>query len=179
MNRTGSTSIILGSVPWTIFCTMTFRHEPSTSQRAITLGLEWLEDWRIRLRYNVNEWYWYLRPENGELNGRLHLHCLIRLKRGDFAKFVVRPGRVSAAVRSWAHGLSKFRPVVDVHDPVLEYILKEETSGADQYEIAKSSHANRGIPSKALVKRAGLQKSGMEPGQGGGRPAIHYAPLNG
>lgn len=82
-------------------------------------------------------------------------------------------------MRSWRHGLTRFRLLVDVNDPALVYIQKEEISGADNYELAKTAAANRGIPSKALVLRARLQKSATEPGQGHARPADHYAPQNG
>jgi hypothetical protein len=155
-------TFVLSSVKWDIFCTLTFRRECKHVETAAAMGLDWIERCRVRMRLAEEEFYWFLRPERGELFGRVHLHALVRARSRDRSLFVVPRGMVSAAHRLWARGMTSFRVVEDSYDPAAWYLQKEKSCGSDVYESEKSSASRHGIPSPALLMRAGLQQSAGE-----------------
>jgi len=155
----GASSLVLGAVPWNCFGTLTYRKAPSRPETVVAHGLDYLEKTRQLFRLHVNEFFFFLRCEGGELNGRLHLHVLIRIPPRFRGYFLVNRGHVSWAHKNWSQGLTRFRPVRDVFDPAVDYITKQESCGADAYEMAKTGRAACGVPSPALLRRAALQKS--------------------
>lgn len=174
-------SFIIGAVKWDIFCTLTYRTECTRVERAVQDGRDWLEGLRVRMRQEEPEWFWFLRPERGEIGGRIHLHALLRV-RPRFRTLFVLPnkGHIVAAHRYWGKGMTTFRLVEDNWDPATWYLQKEFTWGADQYETVKTAASIHGVPSLALLTRASLQKSegnvGRRIGAGkhtGGKNPIH------
>lgn len=157
-------SLILAAVRFDVFGTLTYRNVPGRVETVVAHGLEWLERVRRFLRLQINDYYWFLRPEAGETHGRFHLHCLIRVHRSKFGYFFPGTGRLSGAHRAWGRGMTKFRKIESEFDPAIEYVQKDcETCLADAYELNKTGEARRGIPSLALRRR----KAGQAPCLGG------------
>jgi len=152
-------SFLVGAVKWDIFCTLTFKSECSRLDVAALHGLTWLDLLRVKMRLNQNEWFWFLRPERGEHGGRVHLHALIRVRPVDRGLFLVPKGLLCQAHKVWGKGMTTFRAVEDSLDPAVIYIQKEDSCGADGYESSKTAASSMGIPSPALILRAGLQQS--------------------
>lgn len=155
----GASTFLLDTVRWNVFGTLTFRHVPARVETVAAQGLCYLEECRKKLCLNSADFYWYLRPEAGESGGRWHLHVVLRVPPKSFGYFVVPRGCLSWAHTAWGRGLTRFRAIRDGHDPAVLYIAKQESCGADNYELAKTSRATHGIPSEALLRRAKLQKS--------------------
>jgi len=152
-------SFVLSAVAWDAFCTLTFADEVFSRETAGRYGLEFMERLRVKMRLPESDFYWFLRPEQGDRFGRWHLHALVKVKPRFRGLFIVRPGYVSWVHKAWGLGITKVRPVWGVEDPALLYLQIVETSGADSYEGRKSAACVEGIPSGALVARALLQKS--------------------
>lgn len=155
-------TFLLSTVRWDVFCTLTFKVELRSLDRAVECGLVWLEVLRMRMRLHVNDFYWFLRPERGELGGRVHLHALLRVRPVDRGLFVVPQG-LCMAHRLWGRGMTRFRFVEGNFDAVAWYLQKESTYGADLYEDTKSAGCRDGVASCALLARALLQESGSPP----------------
>jgi len=156
---TGANSLLVTVVEWDVFGTLTFRAEPSWDT-AVRQGLDWLLRVRVLQRLSESEHYWLLRPERGEHGGRVHLHVLLRVKPASRGLFVV-PRGLSMAHRLWNRGMTKFRFVEGRSDAAVVYLQKvcEQASGADTYELSKTSRNLYLYPSSALLKRADSQKS--------------------
>jgi len=150
-------SFIICAVRWDIFCTLTYRQEPDSIEVAVRHGQVWLGKMRSRMRLAEPEFFWFLRPERGETNGRVHLHALLRVKPDGRSLFVVPRGMICCAHRVWGRGMTRFRNVEDSYDPAAWY-LQKETHGADEYETTKTAACSHGIPSVALLTRAAAQK---------------------
>jgi len=164
--RTGSNSLLCSVVEFDVFCTLTFRQEPSYDA-GVRMGYRWLDAMRVACRLPDSDYYWLLRPERGEVNGRLHLHALVRVPPRFKGLFVVPVGATSVAHRMWKRGMTTFRFVDGRQDPSVLYMQKaHERNGADAYELRKTEKNFALIPSAALLKRAALQES--EEGCGSG-----------
>jgi len=155
-------SFIIGAVKWDVFCTLTYKEACASIETAALHGQQWLEKLRLQARLQVQEFYWFLRPERGESNGRIHLHALLRVRPKQKGYLLVAKGRLSMGHRLWGRGMTTFRAVVDNNDPAILYLQKDKTCGADSYETVKTAACSHGIPSTALLRRASLQQSDGE-----------------
>jgi len=151
-------SLLLSSVDWDVFATLTYRSERATISGAVADGLLWLELVRCRCRLSEEDHYWYLRPERGESEGRIHLHALLRVPPKFRTSFLVPAGMLSQAHKLWGRGLTRFRQVEGKMDPAVIYLQKGDTCLSDNYEVQKTSADSNGFPSNALLTRALLQK---------------------
>jgi len=160
MRPAGANNLVLSSIPWTLFCTLTFRKEQGrgAAGRKVELWLRWVAR-AGNLDFDSN-FYYGVRYESGEKGGRLHAHSLIRLPRFALRYFLVPKGTVSVAHKRWGHGLTRFRRV-DVIDPAIDYFdkLTTKTSGADRYEMRKTDFADDVVLGRAVMKRFILQQS--------------------
>lgn len=156
--RNQANMFLLRACLWSVFGTLTFKAEKS-EEGVTRAGLSWLDAVRLKLSVPESEFYWILRPERGEAGGRLHLHVLLRVRPCFLSLFWIGPCKVSWAVRSWRHGLSRFRLVDGLQDSSLEYIVKPESGiGADAYEGTKTQGCARLLASNAVVNRGRRQK---------------------
>jgi len=112
----------------------------------------------MKLHQPEPEWYWFLRVERGERMGRVHLHALMRVPFSVLGHFIVPAGKVCSAHQVWGKGLTRFRRIDGAEDPAIPYLLGDDTSLRDAYEMGKTLSVTDGFPSPALCKRAGLQK---------------------
>jgi len=155
-----SSTFLTSLVSWDVFATLTYRESPPSLDTAIIHGLAWVDMLRVLQRLPVSDFYWILRPERGEVGGRLHLHALLRVLPAYKGWFVVPQGCISYAHRAWNRGRTQFRYVEGREDPAVLYLQKlEKGSGSDRYEIGKTASSRDLVFAPALTKRAGLQKS--------------------
>jgi len=132
-------SLVLSAIPWSLFGTLTFSAQASTD-KALRECLRWLR-WVAHISgVSYRNLVFVVRVEAGERFGRIHLHVLIVVPDEVVSYFVVRSGFVPRAHREWRLGMTKFRRVAVTDDPAVPYCLKE-TSGADEYEVGKTSRA--------------------------------------
>jgi len=113
---------------------------------------------RVICRLNRNEWFWFLRPETGERNGRFHLHVLLRVPKQFVGHFVMPGGEIPNAHRVWGYGLTKFRFIEGRDDPAIPYVLSE-TAMNDAYEYGKFAKVHSAILSHAVLERMRRQVS--------------------
>lgn len=152
-------NLLLSSVPWNLFGTLTVRGE-DVSQARLELNVErWLR-WVAHISgCKFRRLVYVVRYERGELGKRLHCHILIVVPEQRLTYFVVCAPYVSRAHREWGLGLTKFRRVGVENDPVVNYVLKE-TSGADSYEFSKTARGQHLVVSKGLWRISGLTSKG-------------------
>jgi len=133
-------SLALSRVPWTVFCSLTFRKEPS--EGLAVMAAEKLLKWCAhvqRLKYESLQYV--IRVETGEVNGRRHLHLLILVEPKFIGYFVVKTGYSSIARKWWLqrYGIAHFRAIdQNQTDSAVAYITKDVDAGADIYELAKT-----------------------------------------
>jgi len=156
-------SFIVSAVGWDVFGTLTYREECRSLEQATVHGLAFLEKIRIRCRLQERDYYWFLRPERGERNGRVHLHVLMKIKPECRGEFLVMPGYLPHAHKVWGRGMTTFRAVSGAGDPAVLYLQKSKDNRSDSYESCKTAACSSGVPSLALLRRASLQKSEGEP----------------
>jgi len=161
----GPYTLLLGAVPWDVFITLTYRDAPMTEDSVVRHVNAWLEGVRVRLRLHKNDFYNFVRVEGGEQFGRLHAHVLLRVPRRYRGLFVVPKPGVPWCAGLWARGYVTTRCIEGRQDPATLYVEKD-TSGANEYETAKTAKATTSYPSLALMNRALLQKSALEAVQG-------------
>lgn len=127
-------------------------------ETVIRHGREWLEKLRQSCSLRESQYYWFLRPERGGVGGRLHLHALVVVRPCQYRKFFPHPGVAPEAHTLWGRGYTVFRRTFDGSDPATEYAEKViHTWVAEAYERERMSEAQYGLPSPALVQRAGGQ----------------------
>lgn len=151
-------NLVLSSVPWNLFCTLTLRE--MVSEARLRLEVErWLR-WVAHISgEKFRKLVFVVRYERGEAHGRLHCHILIVVPENRLTFFVVRAPYVCRAHREWGLGMTKFRRVGIENDPVVNYVLKE-TSGADSYELGKTARGLHLVVSKGLWRIARLTSKG-------------------
>lgn len=154
----GAHSFLLSSVPWDVFCTLTYKDAPSTEEAVRRHVDDWLLKVRLQLRLHPNNFFYFFRVESGEQHQRLHAHVLLRVPRRFRGSFLVPHGCVSWAHKAWGRGMTKFRSVDTRGDSALSYVEKD-TSGRDSYELQKTAQARHCYPSSALLMRAARQQS--------------------
>lgn len=150
---------MLSVVRWDVFGTLTYTNAPGLECTVERHVVHYLEEMRIKMRLNRNEYCWFGRVERGEMGDRLHAHILVSVPKRWRGLWLVPEGCVSVAHRTWALGMTKFRAVC-TDDPAVVYIVGEATNGADGYELQKTTRTLWALPSPALIRRALLQKSG-------------------
>lgn len=152
-------NLMLSSVPWNLFATLTVREEMSLER--LRLNVErWLK-WVAHINgQKFRRLVYVVRYEHGELGHRLHCHSLIVVPEERLTYFVVRAPYVPRAHVVWGQGRTKFRRVDIENDPAVAYILKQDASGADSYEFRKTARGQHLDVSKGLWRIARLTSKG-------------------
>lgn len=157
--KTEAFNLLLSSVPWNLFATLTTREQ--VSENALRLNVErWLKWIAHVCGQKFRRLVFVVRFERGEVGQRLHCHVLIVVPQDRLTYFVVRSPYVPRAHREWGLGLTKFRRVDIENDPAVGYILKPDASGADRYEFSKTARALHLVVSKGLWRIARLTSKG-------------------
>jgi len=153
VTKTQPFCLLLSTVRWNLFCTLTVRGGAPSHALLSRSADSWLR-WVAHISgKRFGRLLFVLRYEHGELGKRLHLHALMCLPENVLSYFVVPPPYVCAAHRRWGIGMTSFRLITDYADPALAYCLKE-TNGADNYEIGKTGSANSAVVSSAAWRVA-------------------------
>jgi len=156
----GANNLVLSSIPWDVFSTLTFAKEQSRDSAWRKIEV-WLRRCSRACSLNFNSNFFFaVRFELGEKGGRLHAHVLLRVPRFARGFFLVAYGRKPACAKWWVHGLTKFR-AIEGSDPAISYFEKLATnaSGADEYERRKTDFATDMVFGEAVIRRALRQQS--------------------
>ena len=148
-----SFSLALSRIDWTVFCSLTFRKEPSEASAIV--AAEKLLKWAAHIqRMRFKDMEFVIRIETGERTGRRHLHLLLRVDRRFMGYFVVQAGRSSIARKWWIkhYGIAQFRRIESGCDSAVAYITKDMDAGADIYELAKAARSTHLIISPTALR---------------------------
>jgi len=105
----------LDEIPWDHYVTLTFRRNsgPDRARRTFTAWIRCLE------QEAEMPLFWFVGFEDGPLNGRLHMHCLVGNTRDLPANYIAK---------KWKHGFSR----IDLYEKdrgathyITKYVVKE------------------------------------------------------